>query len=246
MNVGLIVAAGAGTRMRGKVRKQYLPLAGRPVLSYSLAAFGACRDIASIILVVPAEDLSTVRRDIVQPLRLNMPVDLVPGGQERQHSVYNGLKRVQGDSRMAVIHDGVRPFIQPEQISACIRKAEQTGACILGIPALDTLKQVSASGQIEATLDRRRIWLAQTPQAFRLELIKEAHERARQQGVTETDDAALVERLGVSVSILMGRKENIKITLPEDLPLAEAVLETIEKEKRHNGVRLAPSAMPPS
>jgi 2-C-methyl-D-erythritol 4-phosphate cytidylyltransferase len=110
--------------------------------------------------------------------------------------------------------------------------AEQTGACILGFPALDTLKQVSSSGQIEATLDRRRIWLAQTPQAFRLGLIKEAHERARQEGVMETDDAALVERLGGAVSILEGRKENIKITLPEDLPLAEALRCAIEMTKR--------------
>jgi 2-C-methyl-D-erythritol 4-phosphate cytidylyltransferase len=94
----------------------------------------------------------------------------------------------------------------------------------LGIPVTETLKQVGPSGQIEATLDRRRIWLAQTPQAFRLELLKQAHERARQQGVMETDDAALVERLGVDVSVITGRKENIKITVPEDLPLAEALL----------------------
>jgi 2-C-methyl-D-erythritol 4-phosphate cytidylyltransferase len=235
MNAGLIVAAGAGTRMQGKVRKQYLALGGRPILSYSLAAFGACRDIARIVLVVPAADLSAVHDEIVQPLGLDMPVELVPGGKERQHSVYNGLQQVKASNRVVAIHDGVRPFIRPEQISACIRTAEQTGACILGLPALDTLKQVNASGQIEATLDRRRIWLAQTPQAFRLELIQQAHERARREGVMDTDDAALVERLGVPVSILMGRKENFKITLPEDLPLAEALLSTMETAKRPDG-----------
>jgi 2-C-methyl-D-erythritol 4-phosphate cytidylyltransferase len=224
MNAGLIVAAGLGTRMPGKVRKQYLSLGGRPVLSHSLAAFGACPDIGRVILVVPAADLAAVARDIVQPLKLDIPVDLVAGGKERQDSVYNGLEKVPAGNRVIVVHDGVRPFIGPGQITACIRMAEQNGACILGIPVTETLKQVSPSGQIEATLDRRRIWLAQTPQAFRLALLKQAHERARQQGVMDTDDAALVERLGIDVSVLPGRKENIKITVPEDLALAEALL----------------------
>jgi 2-C-methyl-D-erythritol 4-phosphate cytidylyltransferase len=221
----IIVAAGKGVRMNDKLRKQYLLLAGRPILAYSLLAFDACDLIDRIILVVPPKDIDYCRKNIVAPLKLCKKIDLVPGGEKRQDSVYNGLMAVDKDAaEIVVIHDGVRPFVSQEQAAACIAGAKEYGACILGIPADDTLKQVNTSGFICNTLKRDDILLAQTPQAFKYDLIIKAHENARREGFACTDDASLVERLGENVKIIYGSRRNIKITNREDLIFATALL----------------------
>ncbi len=224
---GIIVAGGSGVRMKAAVRKQYLPLGGRPVLAYSLIHFSRCIEIDDIFLVVPASDVDRCREAVLSPLDLQKPVALVPGGPTRQDSVYNGLRAAAGGRRMVVIHDGVRPFTPPDLISACIAGAEEREACIAGEPVADTLKRADENGDILETIDRRGVWRAQTPQAFAYDLIRDAHEAARRDGFQGTDDAALVERLGKRVRMVPGSRWNIKITTPADLRLAGAVLPLI-------------------
>lgn len=221
----IIVAAGKGIRMNDKLRKQFILLAGRPILAYSVLAFDACDLIDCIILVVPKKDIDYCWKDIVAPLNLCKKINLVPGGEKRQDSVYNGLMAVDKNAaEIVVIHDGVRPFVSHEQIAACITGAKEYGACILAIHADDTLKQVDRSGFICNTLERDDILLAQTPQAFQYDLIIKAHENARREGFTGTDDASLVERLGGNIRIIYGSKQNIKITNREDLVFATALI----------------------
>jgi len=220
----IIVAGGSGSRLPGAVRKQYRPLAGRTVLARTLAVFEASPVVDTLLLVVPEEDFNFCRENYLAALR--KPVEIVPGGRERQESVYHGLCRCpQGEDDLVVIHDAVRPLLAAGHLAACVDGARRWGGSILAVPAVDTLKQVSPDGEIEATLDRRSIWLAQTPQAFRTRLIRRAHERARREGIVATDDAQLVERLGAPVHVVAGSRTNLKITTAEDLLLAEALLQ---------------------
>jgi 2-C-methyl-D-erythritol 4-phosphate cytidylyltransferase len=225
----IIVAAGKGMRMKDPTRKQYLDLAGRPILAHSVMVFDTCELIDKIFLVVPKEDIEYCRKNIVPFMGLKNGLNLVPGGEQRQNSVYNGLQAIDKKTDTVVVHDGVRPFIQPDELESCILGARKFGACILGIPAGDTVKYVGKSGFIEKTLARDSIWFAQTPQAFKYELIIRAHETARRDGYTGSDDASLVERLGVGVKIINGSKKNIKITVREDLVIARAMLDAINK-----------------
>ena len=220
----VIVAGGKGVRMGQPVRKQYLHLNGTPILNKTLEAFDACDVIDCIILVTPETDFTYIRDKILSPCPLKKKIMLAPGGSSRQESVYNGLKSLDGSQEIVAIHDAVRPFVTCDQIRACIRTAAASGACIPGIPAFDTLKKTNTSGIIEQTLDRNHIWLAQTPQAFQYHLILKAHERAKADNFTGTDDASLMERLGMPVTMIEGSRFNIKITTPDDLKLAAAFL----------------------
>jgi 2-C-methyl-D-erythritol 4-phosphate cytidylyltransferase len=226
----IIVAAGKGRRMNHPTRKQYLDLAGRPVLAHSVMVFDTCELIDKIFLVVPKDDIEYCQKNIVPLMELKNGLNLVSGGEQRQNSVYNGLQAIDKKTDTVVVHDGVRPFIRPDELESCILGARKFGACILGIPAGDTIKYVDKSGFIEETLARDSIWLAQTPQAFKYECIMRAHEAARRDGYTGSDDATLVERLGTGVKIIAGSKNNIKITLREDLVIARAMLDAINKD----------------
>jgi len=219
----IIVAAGKGMRMNCPVPKQYLDLEGVPLLTRTLQAFDRCAPIEKIILVVPAGDIRFCAAKIINPSGIRKNIIPVAGGPERQDSVYKGLLAVGEKKGIVVIHDGVRPFVTPASIGECVQEAILHGACILGLPASDTVKLAGGSGYIEKTLARDFVWLAQTPQAFDLSLIKKAHETARREGFTGTDDALLVERLGEKVKIIKGSINNIKITTPEDLALAKAM-----------------------
>lgn len=221
----IIVASGKGTRMKGSMRKQYLDLSGRPVLAHSIMTFDSCGLVDEIFLVIPKEDVEYCQNKILSLLDLNNQINLVCGGAKRQDSVYNGLKAITKNTDTVVIHDGVRPFIQPEEIEECILVSKKYGACILGTPVSDTLKRVDKSDIIETTLSRENIWLAQTPQVFRFDLILKAHETARRDGYVGTDDASLVERLGEDVKIINGGRFNIKITKKEDLAIAKAMFD---------------------
>ena len=154
---------------------------------------------------------------------MHKKIHLVAGGIERQDSVYRGIQAVSGQRcEVVVIHDAVRPFVSSRMIEACVAEARVSGACIVGMPAMETAKLVN-SGRIERTLDRNAIWMAQTPQAFDLNLIRTAHEKARSERFMGTDDAMLVERLGHKIRIIAGSRLNMKITTPEDLALAEGI-----------------------
>lgn len=221
----IIVAAGKGIRMKGTMLKQYLDLSGRPVLAHSIMTFDSCGLVDEIFLVIPKEDVEYCQNKILSLLDLNNQINLVCGGAKRQDSVYNGLQAINKNTDTVVIHDGVRPFIQPEELKECILGSKKNGACILGTPASDTLKRVDKSDIIETTLSRENIWLAQTPQVFRFDLILKAHETARRDGYVGTDDASLVERLGEDVKIINGGRFNIKITKKEDLAIAKAMFD---------------------
>ena len=220
----IVVAGGKGIRMGGSTRKQYMLLAGKPIVCHTLDVFDACPGIDEIILVVPPDDLSVCSEKWLSSLTLHKKIHVVAGGVERQDSVYRGIQAVSGrQCEIVVIHDAVRPFICSRMIAACISEARISGACIVGMPAMDTAKLV-LSGQIERTLDRNTIWMAQTPQAFDLNLIRTAHEKAASDRFIGTDDAMLVERLGREIRIIPGSRMNIKITTPEDLTLAEGII----------------------
>jgi len=221
----IIVAAGKGIRMKGTMRKQYLDLSGRPVLAHSIMTFDSCSLVDEIFLVIPREDVEYCQKKIISLLDLKNHINLVHGGDKRQDSVYNGLKAITKNTETVVIHDGVRPFIQPEDLKECILVSKKYGACILGTPASNTLKRVNKSDIIETTLSRENIWLAETPQAFKYDLILNAHETARRDGYVGTDDASLVERMGKDVKIINGGRFNIKITKKEDLVIAKAMFD---------------------
>lgn len=228
----IIVAAGQGVRMANSIPKQYLLLGDQPILAYSLTAFDLCRSVDTLYLVVPESDVDYCRHKILAPLKLSMDVQLVPGGSHRQFSVYNGLCKIEGKKGIVVIHDGVRPFVNPDHIHACIQGAKETGACIVAVPVADTLKKVNRSGLIVNTIDREGVWLAQTPQAFEYDLITKAHEKAMADGFIASDDALLMERLGREVKIVAGSRNNLKITTPEDFQIARAMLAfDLAKEK---------------
>lgn len=219
----VIVAGGKGSRMKEKTRKQYLILDGSPVLVHTLRIFNRLDEIDTICLVVPGADIDYCHSLIPQLSDMQKKIDLIPGGNERQDSVYNGIRGIKDKSGIVVIHDGVRPFVSPDHILECIREAGKSGACILGVPASDTLKKVDAIGNINGTVQRDSIWLAQTPQAFTYSLIMKAHELAREDGFYGTDDASLVEYIGHPVKMVTGSKYNIKITTREDLLVAESI-----------------------
>jgi len=226
MTSAIIVAAGKGIRMGDNVRKQYLLLDGRPLISHTIAVFDECNMIDEIFLVVPEEDFVFCNENILNQQNFQKKTRLVPGGARRQDSVYNGLlaiDNIMDNNSIVVIHDGVRPFISPEQLTECITCANDYDACIFGIPAYDTLKRVNSSGFIENTIERNTIWLAQTPQAFKYNLIRRAHENALRAGIKGTDDAMLVELLETKVKIINGSRCNVKITTKEDLLLARAL-----------------------
>lgn len=224
MAYALIVAAGKGTRLAGRLLKQYRPLAGVPVLTRTLHAMEACHGLfAGIVLVVSRADIDYCRDRIVAPAGLEIPVTLVAGGEQRQDSVYNGLCAIAATEGVVAIHDGVRPLVPPAVVRACVETARRHGAAVAGVPVWDTVKRCGPDGVIASTLAREGIWLAQTPQAFRIGLIRRGHEQARRDGYSGTDDAALLERLGIPVYLVPGSRRNIKITTPEDLRLAEAL-----------------------
>jgi 2-C-methyl-D-erythritol 4-phosphate cytidylyltransferase len=227
MICALIAAAGKGTRIGGVCSKQFIQLGDRPMLAYSLVAFETHEQVDHIFLVVCQDDFDFCRKDILAKLNLKTPVTLVAGGLERQDSVYRGLRAIPEQKGLVLIHDGARPFISQDLISACIHGARRWKACVPAVAATDTLKQVDQRGIIQATIERGAIRLAQTPQVFELPLIREAHERALRFGWQFTDDAAVVERCGFEVRVIDGSPENIKITLPLDLLWAEARLQSV-------------------
>lgn len=220
----VIVAAGKGKRLQGERRKQYLSLEGLPILTRTLMVFESCSAVHQIILVVPEDDLDYCRENILRPTGSAQKIVLVAGGRRRQDSVFNGLNAVDENCSIVIIHDGVRPFVRKQQLIACIDGARESGACILGVPAHETLKKTDSSSHIIRTISRDDIWLAQTPQAFRYDAILKAHERAQAEGFSATDDAILMERTGAAVKIIKGSRANIKITVKEDLEMAHWLL----------------------
>lgn len=220
----LIPAAGIGQRMGGGHRKPFLELAGKPILLHTLDRFLPFRRrIVQTILILHPDDVATADRQLGTTLRQSYRVaEILPGGPRRQDSVRVGLDRLGDDVALVAIHDAVRPFVAAEAVAAALCAAEAVGAAIVASPMKPTVKRV-ADGRITATVDRADLWCAQTPQVFRRGLILEAY-AADRNGHQATDDAQLVERLGQPVAVVPSSELNLKITTPEDLRLAEAIL----------------------
>jgi len=228
MNVSVILpAAGLGTRMgrekSGTSRKQFMLLDGAPILVHTIGRFLRCPPVTDIVVALRAEDMEWAR-GLIQQHYPGQPVRVVEGGETRQQSVENALASLQPGTELVAVHDAVRPFISPALVEKVIAEAARTGAAIVGIVPVDTVKQVHKN-HIRATLSREHLVLAQTPQVFRLDLLRRAFERARLDGFTGTDEASLVERLEeVEVSVVQGSDRNIKITKPSDMDLAHLFL----------------------
>jgi len=221
MNIAIIAAAGAGTRMASDRPKQFLLLAGTPVIFHTLKPFEECESIHDVIVVLPAEE-SAGFLSMAQSLGLKKVARVVPGGATRADSVRRGLMSV-GSAELVAVHDGVRPFVTVAEIDRTIAAAQADGAAILVGPVTDTIKQVSDQTVVE-TLDRDVLRRALTPQCFRYELLRRAYERADVNDASLTDESALVEQLGHRVTVVEGSARNIKITTTEDLAVAEALL----------------------
>jgi 2-C-methyl-D-erythritol 4-phosphate cytidylyltransferase len=213
--IALIPAGGLGTRLGRRTPKQFLALGGGPILAATVAHFARHPAVEAIVVAAPAAHVERARRAL-RGLRTGAAVTVVPGGRTRQESVWLALQAGPGDTGLVVVHDAVRPFITRGLIDAVVGAARETGAAICGLPVSETVKRVRGD-EVEATIDRTGLWTVQTPQAFRAALLREAHEKARRDGVVGTDDAALVERLGHPVKVIRGLEANLKITTPEDL-----------------------------
>ena len=222
MNVGIIVAAGSGTRFGSARPKQFLEIGGKPLLIHTLEKFESCGAIDQIILVLSESEIPNFQNTAEQ-FKLTKLKKIVAGGATRAGSVSNGLRAIGNDAAAIVaVHDGARPFVSGDEIAATIAKAKQTGAACLTAPVTDTIKQV-ADGKIVRTIDRTTLRRALTPQAFRFEILTEAFESA-DLSAAATDECFLVERLGHEIAIVEGSAGNIKITTPEDWRLAEILL----------------------
>ena len=229
MNTAIVLAAGKGTRMNAGMNKQFMLINDRPLLAQTLAAFQSCNAIDSIILVAGREELKTCKEQIIDRYGFDKVDKLVPGGSERQQSVYNGIMELEDDCSIVVIHDGARPILPEGIIERCIDGAEIYGAVSAGMPAKETIKILNEEGFVQYTPERGKVWVTQTPQAFKRDIIEKAHEMATIKGISGTDDAFLVECMGIKVKMLEGSYENIKITTPEDIILAEAIMrKTVE------------------
>lgn len=223
----IIVAAGRGRRIGAGVPKAFLPLAGEPILVRTLRPFEACADVHRLVVVVPEELLSRAEA-MVAAAQVTKLEAVIAGGPERMHSVARALERISSEAGdILLVHDGVRPFVTPQQIARVIERARAVGAAVLAIPIVETVKEVEGE-RVIGTVDRRRLYLAQTPQAFRAAILLQAYERALREGIAATDDAALVERCGWPVVVVEGSVRNVKITRPDDLLLAEALVRVEE------------------
>ena len=226
-SVAIIVAGGSGKRMLRDLPKQFLSLDGIPVLTRTLSKFEKAMSVVRIVLVVPEEDVNYAKDEIVDKHRILKVEHVQAGGKTRQDSVRKGLEMVNARDDIIVIHDGVRPFLSEELIDLSIREAVRNGAVVPVIPLTDTVKLVGEDGIIRNTPGRNGLRLAQTPQAFRREIILEAYENAYREGFYGTDDASLVERMGVFVKTIPGSYDNIKITTPGDIILGKFLLKKI-------------------
>lgn len=222
--VAIIPAGGAGRRINTGTAKQYLLLDELPVLVHCLKVFEQTAVIDEIILAVPASDIKFVREELIEKNDLQKVAKIIAGGAERQDSVQNALVALTDECDIILVHDGVRPFVTRDMINRVAEAAREFQAAAVGVQAKDTIKEAQTDDFVVKTLPRQNLWLVQTPQAFQSAVLRKAYEAAYRNNFCGTDDASLVERIGVRVKMIAGSYENIKITTPEDLIIAEALL----------------------
>ncbi|CAJ1317957.1 2-C-methyl-D-erythritol 4-phosphate cytidylyltransferase [Paenibacillus nuruki] len=218
----IVVAAGKGSRMGTTESKQYLRLQNKPILIHTLEVFEHSSIIDEIVIVTGKDDVQRCE-DWITEYKLTKVKQVVVGGYDRQESVAHGLQYIH--SNWIMVHDGVRPFITQDQIMDCYHSAVTAGASVLAVPVKDTIKQVDLQKHILSTPDRSQLWAIQTPQTFRTADLQQAHQQALAEEFRGTDDSMLIERMGVTVSVVEGSYENIKITTPDDLDYASYLLQ---------------------
>lgn len=221
----ILLAAGQGKRMGASRNKIFLHLLGKPVIAYSLEVFFSDHACKHIILVTQEEERSAIMKMLKKiKAKSKCPVTVVCGGNERQYSVYNGLKAVHSLKNIIMVHDGARPFVTLEQLKQLHQKVKETKAAILGVPVKDTIKKIE-NGIVKETVPRETLWQIQTPQVFYGDPLMEVHEQAKKEGYLGTDDASLFERYSdIAISMILGSYENIKLTTPEDMLIGEAIV----------------------
>ena len=223
-------AAGQGKRMQAGINKVLLTLGGEPILTRTLKTFSVVEEVGELIVVVAADEVAAVERQLQKVAGLK-PFQVVAGGSERQYSIYNGLQRVADTADVVLVHDAARPLVTTKTIQAVIDSARAKGGAIAAVPAKNTIKVVDKDGLVESTPPRSTLWEVQTPQGFRKDILLKANEQALQDNFLGTDDASLVERIGVPVAVVNSDYRNIKVTTPEDLLIAEAFLQCTADEE---------------
>ncbi len=225
--IAIVPAAGKGVRMNHSLSKQYLPLGGEPIIARTLLALQSFALIDEIVVAVRKEEKDYCHKEIIEKFNITKVHKLIEGGERRQNSVHNALEAVGEGCNLVVIHDSVRPFVTEHILMEAVAQANVHKASVVAVPVTDTVKEAKYHGFIEKTLSRENLWAVQTPQVFKYGLILEAHEQAKKDNFIGTDDASLVERMGHPVKVVEGAPDNIKITRPEDLIMAEAILQEL-------------------
>lgn len=222
-NYAIILGGGSGRRMRSDLNKVFLPLRGIPAIVRAIAPFtGFC---AGAVVVAAADEVEDMQAILAKYGIGRFVKAVVPGGSERQYSVYNGLKALPEDAEYVLIHDGARALVTEAVIGRALESVEQHGSGVAAIPVVDTIKRAAPDGLVQETPDRASLYAIQTPQSFRMDVLMAAHEKAREDGFLGTDDASLLEHAGIPVYLSEGDRENLKLTTPTDLELAEVILQ---------------------
>ena len=222
MNISVIIAAGGSGKRMGR-QKQFLDLSGIPIAVRSCMVFDKSNSISEIIFVTHPDNVKEAEAKVKEHKLIKVK-KVVGGGKDRQGSVYNGLLEVSRDCEYVMVHDGARPFVSGGIVADVVSELKGSDAVVVGVPVSDTIKEVKQDSVIAKTLDRNSIWSVQTPQAFKVSLLKEAYEKAMVDDFSATDDSSLVERLDKKVKMIMGSYDNIKITTPSDLAVAESII----------------------
>ena len=223
MNGVVIVAAGSGSRMKRDINKQFIKLDGKEIIAYTIEKFYKSEDIGDIVIVIKENEEKYFIENIINKYGFDN-IKLAYGGKERQDSVYNGIKKLNRNCEIVLIHDGARPFVNEDIIKNSIEEAKENNAVVVGVPVKDTIKVVDSDGNIVDTPNRSLLWSVQTPQSFKYEIITRAYEYAYSNDYYGTDDAMLVEHIGYNVKMIQGSYDNIKITTEEDLHFGIQIL----------------------
>lgn len=225
----IITAAGFGHRMGGGKKKQFLLLGGVPLIIHTLERFQSSSLITEIILLIPEDDIAYCKKKVISNYNFTKLKKIIPGGEKRQDSVFNGLQEASKEMEMIVVHDGVRPFLTKNILETAITEAKKKGAAVVAIPVKDTLKKISGQRILSERVSRDSLWRIQTPQVFKKEILIHAFKKAREDNFYGTDESTLVARSGVPVYVVGGSELNIKITTPEDMVLGESIFRSLQK-----------------
>ncbi len=220
----IVAAAGMSNRMGSKINKQFIDIDNKPILAHTLNKFEESPYIDEIILIAKEEEVEYCRKEIVRKYNFKKIKKIIRGGKERQDSIYNGILALHERCDIVLTHDGARPFVRKENIEDGIRGVIEYGSCVIGVPVKDTIKAIDNEGDVHHTPKRSMLWAAQTPQCFWKSILQRGYEYAIDEGIMGTDDSSLVEKVGYKVKMIMGNYDNIKITTPEDLIVAESLL----------------------